>query len=431
MQIENVYIETYGCSANQNNAEIISGILRQAGLFIVKNIKIADFAILNTCIVKGPTKEKMLSRVKEIGKKFGARFIVSGCMPDVFSKEILQIAPNSSFVGSHHVKNIANAVKKISQGKKVFMTGKINEPKLCLPKIPSSSVIGITQILEGCVGKCTYCITRQAKGELFSYPKEEIIKNIKNDLANGCKEIWLTSQDNAAYGLESGKYMLPVLLKEILSLKGKFYVRLGMMNPNHVLPFLDELIECYRDEKFFKFLHIPIQSGSNKVLKEMKRGYSKENFTKIVNSFRKEFPTITVSTDIIVAYPTESKDDFDETVELIKKIRPQILNLSRFWPMKNTEASGLKRINAKESKKRAKVISELHLGICKEESAKMLGWNGKAIVDKHGFEDTFLARNKDYNLIAVNGKNILGKFVDVEIVKTSPHYLYGKIVEDN
>lgn len=429
MQIQNVYIETYGCSANQNNSEIIAGILQQAGLFVVKNIKIADMAILNTCIVKRPTEEKMISRIKELGKSFKSRLIVAGCMPDVLVKKIKKIAPQASLVGSHYIHNIANAVKKISERKIVSLIGQKDEVKLCMPKINKDRVIGITQILEGCAGKCSYCITRNAKGSLFSYPKEKIIKNVINDINNGCKEIWFTSQDNAAYGIDEGKASLPGLLNETLSLRGKFFLRLGMMNPNHALKILDELVECYKNEKMFKFLHIPLQSGSNKVLGDMNRDYKVQDFIKITKRFKKEFPALTISTDIIVGYPTETEKDFHETLSVIKDVKPGVLNISRFWPRNGTEAAKLKQLKANAAKKRATELMNLHSKIALEESKKVIDWQGICLIDKHGFDNTWLARNGDYKLIVLKGKNLLGKFHNVEIKSATPHYLFADLIE--
>ena len=269
MEIKNIYVETYGCAANQNNSEIIAGLLSTHGLNIVSNKEIADLAILNTCIVKGPTEQRMKFRIKELYKEFKHNLVITGCMPDVKLQDISNIAPLASIIGSHYIHKIPSTIKKMTSGKKIEKAGIANEMKLCMPKIKQNKIIGITQILEGCTGNCSFCITKKAKGELFSYPESMIIKNIKYDIATGCKEIWLTSQDNAAYGLDKGEYKLVKLLNKITNIKGKFLIRIGMMNPNHVLNILEDLIQCYYSEKIFKFLHIPLQSGSDKILEDM------------------------------------------------------------------------------------------------------------------------------------------------------------------
>ncbi len=357
METKYVYFETYGCQANKNNTEIMKGLVRQAGLEITNNPDVADILVINTCIVKEPTEKKIERRISDLIKLYPKKpLIIAGCMPQV--RKIKQ--ENIFLLGTHHIKDITKLIRKIYENKvdEDFVSER-NEEKLCLPKIPEKRDVGITQISEGCVGNCTFCITRLAKGKLFSYSEEKILKNIKNDLQSGAKEIWITSQDNAAYGLDKGKRKLPDLLRKILSLKGKFKVRVGMMNPENVLPILDELVEIYKHKKMKKFLHIPVQSGSNKILKLMNRRYKVEDFIKIVDSFKKEIPDLTLWTDIIVGFPGETEKDFEESLNLVKKIKPSFINISRFWVRKGTPAEKMKQLPQQEVKKRVKKLISL------------------------------------------------------------------------
>jgi len=274
-------------------------------------------------------------------------------------------------------------------------------------------------------------LTKFAKGKLFSYPEKEIIESIKKDLQSGGKEIWITSQDNASYGNEKNIFFLPELLKKILELKGNFKVRLGMMNPNNVLKILDELIEIYKNPKMFKFLHIPVQSGSDKVLKLMNRKYSVKDFLKIVEKFKEEIPEITISTDIIVGFPEETEKDFEDTINLIEKINPEILNRSNFSSHKQTPAGKLEKIDEKTVTERATKLMNLHLEICKELQKDYLTKELKVFVNQKGFGKTFLARTENYKLVAVQSeKNILGKNINVKIKKLFPHYLVGEIEDE-
>ncbi len=422
----NVYIETYGCSANQNNSEIMVGLLERAGFNVVSNKNIADIAIVNTCVVKGPTLQRMISRIKKLGSKL---LIVAGCMPDVEVAKITTLAPKASLLGSHHIKEVCKVAKALIEGKKLIVTEHANEVKLCIPKTRQNPVIGITQISEGCVGNCTFCIVRRAKKKLFSYPSKEIVKNVKADLQAGCKEIWLTSQDNGAYGLDWGERKLPGLLNSILLVPGIFYVRLGMLNPNNVLPILDKLIECYKNKKMFNFLHLPLQSGSDTILKSMLRQYNIKDFIKIVNAFRKVMP-ITLSTDVICGYPTETKADFTKTLELIKKVEPDVINISRFWPMPGTEAKKLKQISIGEVKKRSSKLLSLANSISLAKNKKLIGLRCMCLVDRKGFDGTWLSRNSDYKLVVLRSReNLLGKSVDVKITDAMSHYLIGELIK--
>lgn len=350
-----IYLESYGCTANQNNAEIMKGIIVKNGFNLTNKIKEADILIINSCIVKATTENKIKARINELSLE-NKPIIVAGCMPQIiknFNNKKIYL------LGIKHIKEISHLIKSIRKKEYPNLLKENKEIKLGIEKVYNKKGIGITQISEGCVGNCSFCITKLAKGALHSYPEKEILENIKQDLRNGCKEIWLTSQDNASYGLDFGKRKLPELLSKILNLEGNFLVRLGMMNPNNVLPMLDELIKIYKNEKMKKFLHLPLQSGSNKILSLMNRNYKAEDFLKITNAFRKEIPDIKIMTDAIVAFPDETENDFQETINMIKKIEPEQLNISRFYTRRGTLAEKMKQIDDKTSKKRASIIADL------------------------------------------------------------------------
>jgi len=422
----NIYIETYGCSANQNNSEIIAGMLAKAGLFIIKNAENADVLILNTCVVKGRTEQRMRSRILELSE-LKKPLIITGCMPDVEAKIIKKINPFVNLVGVHHIKDILNVVRKVIEGKTIEIISKQDEIKLNTEKIPKSRIIGITQISEGCLGQCAYCYTRLAKGKLFSYPKDLVLESVKKDIESGCKEIWITSQDCAAYGLDKGKRELPDLLNSVLKSRAKFFIRLGMMNPNNVKPMLNKLIECYKDKKMFKFLHIPLQSGSDSVLEDMRRGYKTKDFVEIVEKFRKEIPEILISTDIICGYPTETAEDFQKTLDLMKQLKPNIVNTSKFWAMPKTKAARLKQLASEEIKKRSVKMSFLHKQNGLEINKKLLGKEYSCIIEDFGNAGKMIARNINYIPILVE-KAKIGEIVNVKVTGYNYNYLIGEIV---
>jgi len=417
-----IYFETYGCTANQNSTEIMKGLVRQAGLNITNKPDFADIIIINSCIVKEPTQEKIRRKVSDYLKK-DKKVILSGCMPRLNKKRLRK--ENLFLLDTSQIRNITNLLKEIKENNysEQFLE-KRNEIKLNLPKISSEKFIGITQISEGCFGECAYCIVRLAKGKLFSYPTEKIIESIKKDLESGCKEIWITSQDNAAYGNEDSKYLLPDLLKQILEFPHRFYLRLGMMNPNNVLKILPELIEIYKHPKMFKFLHLPIQSGSNKVLKLMNRKYTTKDVLKIIKAFRKEMPNITIATDIIVGFPGETEKDFNDTMKILKKIQPEILNRSNFGVRPGTPAEKMKQTPPNIITKRATKLMNFHLKMCNQMQNKWLGKEINVLIDKKGFGNTWLGRTENYKLVAVQSKEkLLGKKIKTIVKKISPHYL--------
>ncbi len=447
-----ICIENYGCSANYNNGEIIAGILKKAGHEIVgkSGESKADIIILNTCTVKEPTEKKILKRIKKIPKN--KKLIVAGCMPEVQADEIRKIRKDASLLGVGRIEKITELVEKLKQGKNkkysegqkslyknsfcpsdiasdslvkylshLLYIGGNKETKLLLPRIRKNPVIEIVQISEGCNQNCSYCIVRLAKGELVSYPADKIVEEIKQSVKQGCKEIWITSQDNASY-----ENSLPDLLKKITSVEGDFMVRIGMMNPVHIIPIKKELIKIYKNRKIFKFLHIPVQSGNDRVLKLMNRKYSVAEFKKIISDFRKEIPDITISTDIICGFPTETEKEFKDSLKLVKELRFDVVNVSRFGARPGTAAAKMKQIHGNETKKRSQEMTRLCNKIISENMKKWKGTKQKILVDEFGKKKgQFVGRTMNYLPVVVEGKFKLGDSLTVKITDSKEHYLVG------
>jgi threonylcarbamoyladenosine tRNA methylthiotransferase CDKAL1 len=354
----NVYIETYGCTANQDNTLIFRGLLKNYKF--VNNIKEADIIIVNTCTVKQVTESKIIENLKQIIKKYPKKkIIIAGCMPEAEPKICRKLFPNASLINTHHVTEISKLIKSSLKNKRLELLGKRKENKTNLEKITKNKDTVSIQIAEGCLGDCSYCITKLAKGNLQSFSKEDIINEIKKRIKEGYKRINLTSTDNGCYGLDI-KTSLVYLLNNIIKIPGDFKLRVGMINPNYAKLYLKDLIKVYRSEKIIKFLHIPVQSGSNKVLKDMNRKYKVQDFIKVVSEFRKNIPKINISTDIIVGYPTESEKDFEETLNLVRSTKPQVINISKFASRPGTKASKLKQLKTEEIKRRSVILTNLY-----------------------------------------------------------------------
>lgn len=421
--MKKIFIESYGCSSSLADAEIIAGLLREAGFQIVKKLEDSNLNIIVTCTVKLPTEQKMIYKIKQL-TKLKKPLIVAGCMPKVQRKIIEETNPKASLIGPDSIEEIAGIVSSVLNGKRIIFLKDLRRPKLCLPRISKNKLIRIVEIATGCDGSCRYCIVRLAKGKLFSYPTNLIVTEIKQAVKDGAKEMWITSQDCGAYNYNEHK--LPELLNEICGIKGNFLVRIGMMNPNYVVNFLDELIEAYGKEKIFKFLHLPVQSGSDKILKLMGRKYNVRDFLKIVRKFKKEFPRLFLSTDIIVGFPGETESDFKKTVELIKKMKPDIVNISKFGLRTGTEAAKMQQLDKKIVNERSSILSNLVRKIELESNRKWIGWKGKVLVDEK-IRNGFLGKNFAYKPVIIKTKkNILGKFFDVEIIDVTHNCLTTK-----
>ena len=342
-----VKIFTFGCTANQDNSSIIASIIKKQGYELTNSDEEAEVFIINSCIVKGATQSKVINLIRRL-KQFNKEIILTGCMP----------LANYKLAKSFNVKllchNSLDKICELLQNKKQEIITRKNSSKLGYEKDAN-----IVQIAEGCLGNCSYCATKLAKGQLFSFPEDKILEEVKK-LAKKHNIIKITATDCGCYGLDIGTN-LPSLLKKIISLPGNFKIRIGMINPKYAKIYLNELIEIYKHEKVIKFLHIPVQSGSDKVLKLMKRQYKVKDFLEIVEKFRKEIPNICISTDIIVGFPNESHEDFEKTIVLVKKTKPDVLNISKFSPMPRTEAAKLKKLPSQIVKERSKKLHDLFI----------------------------------------------------------------------
>jgi MiaB-like tRNA modifying enzyme len=441
MKLETFYIETFGCSANQNSSEIMAGMLVSHGFIQVNNEELADIIILNTCVVKEKTESKIKRRIQDLKEFSGKKLlVVAGCMPQIEMKKIrnLNKSKNVMFLGTFHVKDILNLIRDFKEGKldekkQLEYISENKEIKLCMPKIPGNKLISIQQISEGCLGNCSFCRTRLAKGKLFSYPEDMIIKSIEGDLNSGAKEVWITSQDNAAYGIDiNGKSRLIELLKRILELKGKFRIRLGMMDINNLIPIAEDLLELFKDKKMYKFLHIPVQSASNKILSDMNRFYKIEEAEKIIEKFRGRFKFGVIATDIIVGYPTETEEDHKFNLDFIRKYKPEVLNLSKFSSHKGTVAGKLKVLANAIVHKRARELMEEHRRTARERKEEYIKETGKEIrvfVNKkiENSEKLCECRDENYNIVLVKcGREFLGKEINVKIAEIGVHHMIGE-----
>ncbi|MBO8180605.1 MAG: tRNA (N(6)-L-threonylcarbamoyladenosine(37)-C(2))-methylthiotransferase, partial [Archaeoglobus sp.] len=286
-----------------------------------------------------------------------------------------------------------------------------------------NNAIAIVSISEGCLGSCSFCATRFARGRLKSFSMEKIVDEVKSAVKSGFREIQLTSQDTGAYGLDRGKAMLPELLRKISEIEGDFRVRVGMMNPQYAVKILDDLIEAYSSEKIYKFLHIPVQSGDNRVLEDMRRNHTVEDYIEVVEAFRKSFDDVLISTDIIVGFPTETEEAFWGSYELIKETRPDIVNITRFSPRKGTPAARLKDMPGWIKKERSRKLTELMRKVGLENNRRFMGKEVRVLITKEGKNGKNLARMDSYRAVVTEGE--IGEFVKVKIKDCRFNYLLG------
>lgn len=423
------YIESYGCTFNKADAQIIAGVLVENDIVIVDDVEMADVIIVNTCYVKLPTENKMIHKIQQLQEKYPEKkIVVSGCMVEIDPEKLDKIGPNCSWIGPHQLNKSADVVRDTYCGQVIRECGFSKDTKVGVPKLTDDSLIHIIQICEGCLGACTFCCTRFARGPLNSYPIADIVEEARMAIENGACEIQLTAQDTAAFGRDSGE-KLSDLIKEVANLKGDFRVRVGMMHPKNVLGNADEIIDAIKHPKVYDFIHLPVQSGSDKVLSEMRRGHTISQYLDIVSKFRNEIPDLTLAVDIIVGYPTENDGDFDQTVKLLENVRPSLIHLSKYQHRKGALSSSLREVPHDVMKKRSKFLSEIKSKITENENRELVGTTQNVLVVEKGSKGGFIAKTDSYIPVIVDDVK-LGSFVKVKITDATATYLKSELLKE-
>lgn len=402
---------------------MMAGLLRKEGYAIAASPEQADCVVLNMCSVKLKTERKMVRRAGELHMQ--KPLVVAGCIPP---GQTFRRIPGISLVNTQNLHHIGRAVSAAVDGHAVAYISREERPKLGLPRIRRNPAVSIVPISTGCDLACAFCVTTIIKGKLQSYPMRAICDEVSRGLQEGCREFWLTSQDNGAYLTGTGRSMLPELIRSVAALDGEFRVRVGMTNPVHVKGVLDSLLDAYEHANVYKFLHLPLQSGSDRILAEMGRGYTAREFLAIAAAFRARFPESTLSTDVICGYPGESEEDFRETMAALEELRPEMLHLSRYSPRDGTRAALQEQVHWGIVKERTRAGFRTFLGISAGRCAEWKGWSGRVLVSEEGKPGTMVAHNDAYRQIVIPGDaSLLGRFVNVRVTGVGRHYLRGEL----
>jgi len=369
-----VCIETYGCRYNFGDSAKLSEVLKHHGSTIVASADDADAVIVNTCTVVGPTERRMLRRLSALSSR---ELFVTGCMPQVQREAILSVC-SPIFLSPDAIQELYRGVGTVS-----------------------GESVGIVQLAQGCNGTCTYCITRSARGPLRSFPMEEVRRQVSAFAAAGAVEIQLTAQDVSSYGKDSGQTFAG-LLNSIGDPSGNYCIRVGMMNPATVMDDLDAIVDAFSDNRIFKFIHLPVQSGSDAVLERMGRRYTVGDFCEVVAAFRKRYPEITVMTDIIAGFPGETEEDFSASLDLIRRIRPNKVNVTRYSKRPFTPLSKAKDFPDSVKKDRSRLLLSCAEQIYAEVNRPWLGREVPFIVTEMIREGSVMARSPSYQGIVIN-----------------------------
>ena len=420
-----IYLETHGCTFNQADTDIMANILAKK-YDLVYDVEEADVIILNTCYVKLPTEQKMITKIRKYKTEFpDKKLIIGGCMVEVDDKRLEKFAGDDCWIGPHKLDKVDEVVEKAINGEVVHEYGKTRAIKAGKGKKNSESLVHILQICEGCNGQCTFCCTRIARGFLISYPIDVIVEEAKDAVEHGCKELQVTAQDTACFGMDTGESFAD-LLNKLGAIEGDFRIRVGMMNPQSIKNQLHEVIDAFKNnDKIFNFVHLPIQSGSPKVLKEMNRKHTLDEYKYILNEFRKEIPQMSLATDIIVGYPTETEEDFNQTLELLKEIKPDIVHISKYMHRPGAKSNHLKEIDHNIMKNRSHRVNQVKTEVMLEKNKEYENTIQNVLITSKGSSGGYVGYTDSYKNVIVDEAEI-GSFMDVKIIEGKRTYLLAQ-----
>jgi len=416
------YIETYGESSFSSDSEQMAGLLQQAKFEHKEKMEDADIVILNTRKVKRTALEPFLTMLDDIKKKYPYKIIiVAGCIPQAESERF----KNCTLVGTRQFHHIVEAVEETLHHNIVTMLEMNEMPPLDLPKIRKNPFLEIIPITREGQRTAAASKTKLIKKNTDSYSKADIVKAAVKAVSEGVKEIWLTSPDVAGYGLNIGTN-LPQVLKELLQIPGNFKIRLDRCNPTHLKKIKADLFPLFAHEKMFKFIHLPLYSGSNTILQQMGAGYTKEEVTLSVQELWQIEPHLTLMTDIKVGYPTETEDDFWETLNLVRFLNPDVMTISPFVPKPKTLAATLPSLPEEEVQRRVTVLREIYQNISALRNERWKGWEGNIVIDESGKQpQEWIGRNKYYKPVIIEGDFKIGDEARIRIIKTGRWELRG------
>ncbi len=412
------HIETYGCTSNRGESREIERALRDGGHRPAAGPADADVAILNTCTVVEKTERNMLRRAEELEAET-ADLVITGCMALAQGEEFREAGIDAEVLHWEEVP------EHVLNGECPTVTPDV-EPVL-------DGVVGILPVARGCMSNCSYCITKFATGRVDSPPVEENVAKARALVHAGAKEIRVTGQDTGVYGWDTGERKLPELLDRICDIDGEFRVRLGMANPGGIHGIHGELADVFaRNEKLYDFIHAPVQSGSDEVLEAMRRQHRVDKFREVVETFDDRLAEWTLSTDFIVGFPTETEADHERSMDLLREVRPEKINVTRFSKRPGTDAADMKGLGGTIKKERSKVMSELKMEVVGEAYESMVGTEREVLVVEEGTADSVKCRDGAYRQVIIQRADErgveVGDVLDVEITGHNTVYAFGEPV---
>lgn len=411
-----IFLLSQGCTANFGEGEQMAGLLQAQGYTVSEDATVPPAAgLLNVCTVKGNGTALKAIRAAR-AQHPDMPMLITGCVTPDLVRDLQRMGPGISIASTNALDHIPDLLARALRGESVTDMARTQAFKVGLPKQRRNAIVGIVSISNGCLDACSFCSTRIVKGRLQSYPVDLIVNEVSDLVADGCQEIWLAGQDASCYGFDTGTNLARLVQTILTRVPGKYHIRLGMGNPRHLLSYAEELVETCHDPRVFRFLHLPVQSGSDAVLARMKRQHSVADYYRLVEIFRGNFPDLTLSTDLIVGFPGETPEDFAQTLRLVRETRPSACNRTRFVARPGTLAAKLDQAVHKDEKRaRSAQLTETFMEIALANNQQWIGKTSSILIDEAGKRGSWIGRNECYKPIAVQGDFAIGTRLDVHI----------------
>ncbi len=461
MKNKYLHIITIGCQMNIYDSEQMSIRLKALGYNLIPFSERADLIIVNTCAIREKAEQKvfsLLGRLARLKKKNPGLILgVGGWVAQQEGKKLLQRVPCLDLVfGTHVAGRLPELIERIEQQRcrivDIGMSDQKNSIESVLQYDQNINISKFVTIMQGCENFCTYCVVPYVRGKEISRKPEAIIREIKTLVKSGAGEITLLGQNVNSYGKKEGSSTFPELLASINRIEGLKRIRFTTSHPKDLS---DELIECFANlDKLCKHIHLPVQSGSNRILRKMNRKYTREEYLEKIEKLRKICPDIAVSTDLIAGFPGESKSNFEDTLELMKQVAYDSIFAFKYSDRPNAKAAGFNnKISENEKRKRLQKILKLQEGFTAQKNSSLAGLIQPVLVEglskKQAMDNQYNANNnlqwtgrtstnKIVNFFHDNDRKIAdgssydriyeGKLVDVKIEKALLHSLKGKLV---
>lgn len=390
----------------------------------------ADLIIINTCSVRSESELKAvhaLEKYSEVAKKRNSKVLVTGCMVKLNPYKLYHVNKDAIYVTPSLIKEIPEILSKDKLTTNLFIGGSDRLYEV-IPRYEGNGPYELP-IASGCLGSCSFCSVKFTRGILYSYRPSSIKQAFEEAVKKGAKEIYLTAQDTAAYGLDVSTNLCE-LIEGLLEIEGEYRIRIGMFTPWLGFKIKDGLKKIYHNEKVYKFCHVPVQSGDDRILAEMQRPHTVEEFKNFIKELRNEHPDLFIATDIIVGYPGEDEGAFENTIKLVEEIQFDKVHVAQYSQRPFTKAAALIQLPDSIKKRRSKLLVEICDEITLRKNLNFVGRVLKVLITGKGEKGFLEARAQDYRCVIVKSEDtsLIGSFREVEVESATPHYLIARLV---